>query len=100
MLGHLGELIVAASERSRGHSVVHVSEISASYGDDLQSTSLSRGSLARIEVKCTVDAGAGKFHLSRHEFQQSLEHPAKWILVRIVLAGQHLPDGVFGAVRA
>ena len=89
-LGQLGELIVVASERYRGHSVVHVSEISASYGYDLESTSRSDGSLARIEVKCTVETGVGTFHLSRHEFQQSLEHPSEWLLVQIVLTGQLL----------
>jgi hypothetical protein len=88
-LGQLGELIIAASERSRGHSVVHVSEISASYGYDLESSSRD-GSLARIEVKCTVEGEAGKFHLSRHEFERSLEHRSEWILVQIVLAGQLL----------
>lgn len=87
-LGWLGEHIVADAERCAGRHVDHVSEISATYGYDLASVSLSDGSVAKIEVKTTVENGAGRFYLSRNEYERSRRYPDEWILVQVVLDGR------------
>lgn len=84
-LGWLGERIVADGERGAGRQVHHVSEISASYGYDLASVSLSDGSISKIEVKTAVENGAGRFHLSRNEYEQSRRCLTEWILLQVVL---------------
>jgi hypothetical protein len=84
-LGWLGEHIVADAERGAGRHVDHVSEISASYGYDLTSVSLSDGSVTKIEVKTAVENGAGRFYLSRNEYEQSRRYPDEWMLLQVVL---------------
>jgi hypothetical protein len=84
-LGWLGERIVADVERGAGRQVEHVSEISASYGYDLACVSLADDSVAKIEVKTAVENGAGRFYLSRHEYEQSRRYPKEWMLVQVVL---------------
>ncbi len=84
-LGWLGERIVADSERRAGRQVHHVSEISASYGYDLASVSLLDGSVSKIEVKTVVENGAGRFHLSRNEYEQSRRYLREWMLLQVVL---------------
>jgi hypothetical protein len=87
-LGWLGERIVADAETCAGRHVDHVSEISASYGYDLVSVQLSGGSVAKIEVKTTVENGAGRFYLSRNEYEQCRRYPDDWMLLQVVLDGR------------
>jgi hypothetical protein len=85
VLGRIGEELVLEAERNAGKTVRHVSVISDNYGYDLES---AMGEEMRcIEVKCTLESKAGRFFLSRNEYQQSRRLAATWILVQVVLRG-------------
>jgi hypothetical protein len=83
-MGLAGELLVVESERLGDFDPIHVSQMSDSYGYDIESR--ARTSLCRMEVKTTVKKNAKSFYLTRNEFEKSVRHGDEWILVQIVLS--------------
>lgn len=99
--GRIGEHFVLAAERSAGHDVRHVSPISDTYGYDVESQ--RGGRLTCIEVKSTVETKAGRFFLSRNEYEVSRTLCDSWMLVQVVLRGEFVfRDGILdvSAIRA
>ena len=84
-LGIAGELIVMESEARLGHSPLHISKISDSFGYDIECA--YGGSLARIEVKTATESTCSSFYLTRNEFEQAIRHESEWVLVQIILSG-------------
>ncbi len=82
-LGRIGEEAILAAEHAAGYRVRHVSLISDSYGYDIESC--SGGQMRRIEAKCTIEGRAGRFFLSRNEYEQSRRQGPEWILVQVIL---------------
>jgi hypothetical protein len=85
-LGRIGEHFILSAERSAGHEVRHVSPISDTYGYDIESDQAGR--LKCIEVKSTVEAKAGRFFLSRNEYEISRQLCDSWVLVQVVLRSE------------
>ncbi|WP_144070109.1 DUF3883 domain-containing protein [Nonomuraea indica] len=80
-IGDAAELVVLAALRHAGHKPVHVSQISDSYGYDIE----ARGTGAdRIEVKAAGPMTRGTFHLTRNEYAKSLQHGHQWRLIQVV----------------
>ncbi|MEU6715013.1 DUF3883 domain-containing protein [Nonomuraea sp. NPDC046802] len=80
-IGHAAELVVLAALRHAGQKPVHVSQISDSYGYDIE----VRGTgTDRIEVKAAGPLTRGTFHLTRNEYAKSLQYGRQWRLIQVV----------------
>ena len=82
-LGSIGEQLILNAEQNSGRRVRHVSLLSDTYGYDLES--VAGNEMQCIEVKCTVQTRAGRFFLTRNEYEQSRRLRRDWILVQVVL---------------
>ena len=83
-LGRAGELLLVSSLLQFGENVLHVSDISDSFGYDIEST--SRNGTRKIEVKASVPRTADQFHLTRNEYEKSKKHSGEGILVQVVFS--------------
>ncbi|WP_198167214.1 DUF3883 domain-containing protein [Microbispora sp. ATCC PTA-5024] len=82
-VGDAAELVVLAALQRAGHRPARVSQISDSYGYDIE----VRGtSIDRIEVKAAGPTTRGTFHLTRNEYAKSLQHGQQWRLVQVVFS--------------
>lgn len=87
-LGRVGELILAESKRRQGEQVIHVAEISDSFGYDLECYPSSANILERIEVKTALTHTNETFHITRNEREKARVYGEEWKLVQIVLSAQ------------
>lgn len=82
-LGLAAELVVLSALHSLNAAPVHVSQISDSFGYDIQST---KGPARRWEVKGATIKTSGSFHLSRNEFDVCRRYRSEWRLVQVEFA--------------
>ncbi|WP_281662837.1 DUF3883 domain-containing protein [Paraburkholderia fungorum] len=87
-LGRLGERILAECKRRQGERVIHVAEISDSFGYDLECYPSSPNILERIEVKTALTHTNETFHITRNEREKARLYGEEWKLVQIVLSAQ------------
>ena len=81
-IGDAAELLIVASLKRMGGSVVHVAKISDGYGYDIE---WRRGNRTRrIEVKACSAKTSDRFILTRNEFEKSQIFRSEWSLVQVV----------------
>jgi Domain of unknown function (DUF3883) len=80
-LGSAAELIIISALSAAGIDALHVARISDAFGYDIECHSPS---IDRIEVKAASENTRGTFHLTRNEFDKSVEYPSQWRLVQVV----------------
>jgi hypothetical protein len=103
-LGYIGEQMILDAERNAGKRVRSVSVLSDSYGYDLESAAANE--MHCIEVKCTLESRAGRFFLTRNEYEQSRRLSTIWILVQVVLrtdkiwTASHLDSNTVATIRS
>lgn len=83
-LGLAGELSVLDALRSSGIAPKHVSVISDAFGYDVEVKDNS--GKTGFEVKASVKRTAGKFYLSRNEFEVCRRMGDGWVLVEVILS--------------
>jgi hypothetical protein len=81
LIGDAAELLIFQSLSLNFETVRHVSKISDSFGYDIE---LANESIDRIEVKGTSVNHAGRFYISRNEYEKSLIFRFEWRVIQVL----------------
>lgn len=81
-IGDAAELIVVAALKRMGGTVLHVAQISDTFGYDIEHR-LTSGT-SRIEVKACSAQTSNSFILSRNEFDKSQLLKSEWCLIQVI----------------
>lgn len=82
-VGRAAELVVLASLEEDGRRPIHVADISANYGYDIEATAPS---VRRFEVKGATESTASTFHLTRNEYEKCRDFGDEWTVVQVVFS--------------
>jgi hypothetical protein len=84
VIGHAAEVFVLESRRKQGVAAVHVSQLSDSFGYDIECTGPQ--GIERIEVKAAVPKTSGGFFVTRNEYEKAGRYSDTWKLVQLVFS--------------